>query len=69
MKMQNTMPTEGQFVAVWEYNKEVWSSTYKWYGDHLMAFDDKSDDFNSPYESGSPSLNELKAFKATYLVR
>lgn len=30
MKQVNEMPTEGQFVAMWEYNNKIWSDTFRW---------------------------------------
>lgn len=51
MNSQTTMPTEGQFVAVWEYNGEVWSDAFKWFDNDLFMYhaqfagDDDVDDF------------------------
>lgn len=30
MILVNEMPKSGQFVAVWEYNGNIWSGTYYW---------------------------------------
>ena len=30
MKQVDEMPTGGQFVAVWQYNKKPWSEVYEW---------------------------------------
>lgn len=30
MKELKEMPTEGQFVAVYEYNGDIWSGAYQW---------------------------------------
>ena len=36
MKQVKKMPNEGQFVAVWAANGEVWSNTYKWCGTDFL---------------------------------
>lgn len=33
-----TMPTEGQFVAVWIGFDKVWSDTYKWEENSLLVY-------------------------------
>lgn len=30
MKQVTTMPQEGQFVAVWDYNGKAWSKVLRW---------------------------------------
>jgi len=30
MKQVKTMPKKGQFIIVWEYNGQLWSSTFCW---------------------------------------
>lgn len=37
-KETDTMPTEGQFVAVWIGFNEVWSDTYQWQDDSLLVY-------------------------------
>lgn len=41
-----TVPTEGQFVAVWEYDGLAWSGTYKWINGHLFIADDHGEEWN-----------------------
>ncbi len=59
MKTLDSMPTTGQFVAVYEYNNEVWSSTYKWEDGKLLTYNEKPDEFfldlkeNIPYGDNS----------------
>lgn len=45
MKEVNEMPTEGQFVAVYTYNGNVWSGTYAWDADIITEYFLYSDDF------------------------
>lgn len=44
MKEVNEMPKEGQFVAVYSYNGNVWSGTYEWDDDGLITEYCLSDD-------------------------
>ena len=37
MKQRKNMPKEGQFVAVYEYNGQVWCGTYLWDDDFLIT--------------------------------
>lgn len=73
MKMQSTMPTEGQFVAVWEYNDVLWSAVYKWDGDVLLSYcldqgSEDYDEFVNVIEGSGPSEFTLKKLRATYIV-
>lgn len=62
MKMQSTMPTEGQFVAVWEHNNVLWSATYKWNEDgELLEFD-----YDEWLEVGG--FHDIHPKEAIYLV-
>lgn len=47
MKQVNRVPTSGQFVAVWEYGVNVWSSTYQWEDGKLQEYNDDDDDFRT----------------------
>ncbi len=38
MKLVTTIPTEGQFIAVWQYDGLVWSSTILHNGGVLYMF-------------------------------
>ena len=44
MKQVKEMPTSGQFVAVWEYNGNIWSGVYinqgRWIDVYLIEKDD-----------------------------
>lgn len=42
MILVKEMPTSGQFVAVWEFNGEVWSDRYQWDKGGLMEYDPDS---------------------------
>lgn len=43
MKLVTAQPTTGQFVAVWEYDGEMWSDTYRWDNGDLFMFDAEED--------------------------
>lgn len=43
MKILYDMPTEGQFVAVWEHNGKTWSDTHKIEDGDLFRISDKSE--------------------------
>lgn len=45
MKQVNEMPTTGQFVAVWEYNGQIWSGIYDWQDDYFHEYDNHDDDW------------------------
>lgn len=38
----NTMPTKGQFVAMWNHKGKVWSATLRYSGDQLELFSDST---------------------------
>jgi len=42
---KNEMPTSGQFVAMWEFDNQIWSRTLKWVDDVLMFLDIKTNEF------------------------
>jgi len=37
------MPSKGQFIAVWEYDDNIWCITYKWFGGVLKTYNRKDD--------------------------
>lgn len=45
MNIVTTMPTSGQFVAVWEYAGVLWSETYRVEGTRLFVYNVEEDDF------------------------
>lgn len=46
MKQLTAMPEDGQFVAVYEYNDQVWSGIYLWDDDGLITeYSDFEDGF------------------------
>jgi hypothetical protein len=47
MKQVNSMPTEGQFVAVWE-NARIWSGIFLWKDGLLFEHEIQSDEFILP---------------------
>ena len=45
MKQVDEMPTSGQFVAVWQYNKKPWSEVYEWDCDgDLFTYNESADE-------------------------
>ena len=42
----NTMPEEGQFVAMWIYDNKIWSNTYKWIRDKIFFYCEESYTWN-----------------------
>lgn len=43
MKMLDTMPTSGSFIAVWEYDGQIWSDTYQWQEGVLNRYYDSTE--------------------------
>ena len=51
MKQVSEMPTSGQFVAVWVWNNQPWSSAYRWESGRLNVysiFDDTMEEVEHP---------------------
>ena len=44
MKQIDKMPTSGQFVAVWQYNKKPWSEVYEWDDSELYIYNETADE-------------------------
>ncbi len=54
MREVSKMPTEGQFVIIWEYNGLPWSDTVKWEDGGLLIYDHEDDDFiHHSYDSSN----------------
>jgi len=49
MKLVKDMPKDGQFVAVWEYQKNVWSGIYRWTDGELYEYSNSDDEFDITY--------------------
>lgn len=64
MKQVNEMPTEGQFVAVYKFNDNVWSGVYKYEHGELYEYDTMGDSWEKTdiYFTGSSAFSELKFF-------
>lgn len=47
MKIKETesKPESGQFVAVWIYNDQIWSGTFRWIYGILYEWEDSKNDF------------------------
>lgn len=61
------MPTEGQFVAVWLVGAALFSQTFMWEDDELMAYDFTKDDWLPPAEHGY-TTDFLLGQRTTYVV-
>ena len=51
MKKVKEMPTSGQFVAVWEYDGNLWSNTMEWKEDGCLYHYEETGDkwiYNAP---------------------
>lgn len=62
-----TMPTEGQFVAIWAVGGAPFSQTFMWEDGDLMAYDFTNDDWLPQCEHGY-SVRFLRDKYATYVV-
>lgn len=67
MNIVDEMPEEGQFVAVWEYNGEIWSDTFSIIDGELMKFSDDRDDFYR--DSGVGYAIEDPEVKVKYIIK
>jgi hypothetical protein len=48
MKRANEMPTEGQFLVVWEFNGLPWSSVYRYHDGAMERYElAKGDEWSS----------------------
>lgn len=63
-----TMPTEGQFVAVWPVGEVVFSQTFMWEDGELMAYDFTKDDWLPESEHGYTAFI-LNLKSATFVRR
>lgn len=53
-KPHKTMPTTGEFLAIWTFNDKVWSDKFKWDDGELMYYN-AEEDFYSKESNGFPS--------------
>lgn len=64
MKDYTTMPKEGQFIAVWEYDGNFWSGNYKWVDGELCHLGNDTDIWEKakgfPYE-GQENVRYLRS--------
>lgn len=63
-----TMPTEGQFVAVWIGFDEVWADTYKWEENSLLVYSTVCDNWEEETDVDNvkflTSTEDIKFFVA-----
>ncbi len=62
MRMQGSRPTEGQFIAVWEYKGTLWSETLKWVNNEVLVY-------NSVSNAWSTADLEADEIRYTYYVK
>lgn len=43
-KTKTTIPSSGQFIAIWKYNGKIWSSVYRWENNSLYLVEHGGDD-------------------------
>lgn len=67
MRVTKTRPTEGQFIAYWEYRGRLWSETYKWVEGYLERYVRHDDDGNEEWTHEGLSYHQDIIF--TYVVR
>ncbi|MCK5612539.1 hypothetical protein KAR91_62285 [Candidatus Pacearchaeota archaeon] len=58
MKIVDEHPTEGQFIAVWEYDGVIWSEVRRWNNGKLEAYYDPIYE-EEPWRGTDPSINQL----------
>ena len=44
MKRADEMPTSGQFVAVWQYNKNPWANVFEWDDGELFIYNENAEE-------------------------
>ena len=66
MKQVDEMPTSGQFVAVWEYNGNIWSGVYINQGEWIDVYLIEDDDFER--NNAETVKNHLEKQSAKYFV-
>lgn len=66
MKEVNEEPETGQFVAMWTYGGEIWSSTYKYIEGELAVYCEEEDDFLVDEENSqaihADDINDVRYF-------
>ena len=66
MKQVDKMPTSGQFVAVWQYNGNIWSGVYINRGEWIDVYLIENDDFER--NNAETVKNHLEKQSAKYFV-
>ena len=66
MNTTKVMPTEGQFVAVWEYNGEMWSDTCRMVDGNFQVFITGTDGEDEHWTNESGDLAE--SIDVTYIT-
>lgn len=62
-KETDIMPTEGQFVAVYEYGGKIWSDILKWEDGKLLEYFEKENTFEPVTPENCDILSERENIK------
>lgn len=68
MKKLDKIPNEGQFVAFWEFDGFLWSSTYRYEGGELLRYNEGSDEERGEWNECKNDIDFLKSVSAEYIV-
>lgn len=61
MRQVDTMPTEGQFVAVYSANNAIWSDTLSWCKGCVLIYSEEEDEFEKVEYDIIEHLNKHEA--------
>ncbi len=61
MKQIDTMPTDGQFVAVYKANDAIWSNTLLWSEGKISYYNEQEDEFEGVDYDVVEHLSKRKA--------
>ena len=68
MKFVPEMPTQGQFIAAWEYAGVPWSCVYKWEDGELLAYNVNPENYDEFETEVGGSVVQLNSLKASYII-
>lgn len=65
----DTQPTTGQFTAMWEFDGELWSATFKWVDGALFVYCETDGWMNLSANTSDPHAVPRRATSALYIVK